>query len=265
MLIASATNPKIKYLLKLRKKSFRNSEGVFLIEGARELERAIASEFELRSIFFCREYTEKREDTMRLLDGLDPRLCLQVSADVYSKIAVREDAEGFVAVASQKTHDFDSFAAENKEVLSLLVLDNVEKPGNLGAVLRTADGAGIKAVITLGPSVDPYNPAVIRASVGSVFSVPVFALSYQDFADFKQRFDIEVLALSPEASTLYWGHSFKKSSAFVFGNEAHGLSSQARSLVDSTLAMPMEGLADSLNLSVSVGIMAYEYLRQTKS
>lgn len=265
MMIASAANPKIKYLLKLRKKSFRNSEGVFLIEGARELERALACNYELRSIFFCLEHTEKREDTMRLLDDLDPKLCLQVSADIYSKIAVREDAEGFVAVASQKIDDFHSFAAENKEALSLLVLDNVEKPGNLGAVLRTADGAGIKAVITLGQSVDPYNPGVIRSSVGSVFSVPVFALSYQEFADFKQRFAIEVLALSPEAKTCYWSHSFKKSSAFVFGNEAHGLSSQARSMVDNTLAMPMEGLADSLNLSVSVGIMAYEYLRQIKS
>lgn len=264
-MIASTANPKVKHLLKLRKKSFRNSEGVFLIEGARELERAMSCGYEIRSVFYCLEHIEKRQDALLLLDTINAGLCLQVTTDVYSKVAVRDEAEGFIAVAVQKTNDFRSFASKYKDKLSLLVLDNVEKPGNLGAVLRTADGAGIKAVITLGQSVDLYNPAVIRASVGSVFSVPVFALDYEAFAEFKERFDIEVLALTPEASTYYWSHHFKASTAFVFGNEARGLSAEARELVDKSLAMPMEGLADSLNLSVSVGIMSYEFLRQLNS
>ena len=171
-MITSKTNPKIKNIIKLEKASERREQNRILIEGRREIERAVACGFEIDTLFVCADIAKDGTE-------LPARSIEEVSLEVFEKIAYREGSDGLLAVAIPKYADLQQFKPKKKNPL-IIVLETVEKPGNLGAVMRTADAAGVDAVIIADPRTDLYNPNAIRASVGCIFSVPLFACSSEE-------------------------------------------------------------------------------------
>ena len=256
-MITSKTNPKIKNIIKLEKASERREQNRILIEGRREIERAVACGFEVDTMFVCPEIA--REGA-----GVTARSIEEVSLDVFEKIAYREGSDGLLAVAIPKYADLQAFKPKKKNPL-IIVLETVEKPGNLGAVMRTADAAGVDAVIIADPRTDLYNPNAIRASVGCIFSVPLFACSSEDCIKWLKNNNITIYCTYLKASIDYLDADFKKASAIVMGTEATGISQQWVDAADQNIIIPMNGIADSLNVSVTTAIVTFEAVRQRRS
>jgi TrmH family RNA methyltransferase len=263
-MIQSLQNDKVKRVMRLQDKRGRQRFGQFVVEGAREIGRALASGFQLDYLLVHKPLAVSSE-AHDVLVRVSPEQVDDVAAPPFQKMAVREQRDGLIAVfrtrsmtLAELTHPAPGF---------YVVLDQVEKPGNLGAVLRSVDGAGLDGIILLGSSVETWNPNVIRSSVGTVFSLPVVTATDEEFADFLASHpDLPSWAVSPEAEQTYFTTDLTaKSGLMLFGSEAHGLRPQWKARVSSQLAIPMRGLADSLNLSVSVALLAYERLRQLAS
>lgn len=242
-MITSGSNPRIKDLLELQSKSKeRRERGLFVVEGRREYERAVASGFETVELF--------RKD-------------IEVSESVYKKMAYRDSTEGLIAVMKSR---FLSLAEINLSPAPLvIVLESVEKPGNLGAVLRTADAAGADAVLVCDPLTDLYNPNLIRASLGAAFSVPTVACSSEEACNWIKRNGIQILTAQLQDSELYYRTDMTCPTALVFGAEDTGLSEFWRKQADAHIRIPMSGLMDSLNISVSAAILCFEAVRQRNS
>ena len=254
-MITSKTNPKIKNIIKLEKASERREQNRILIEGRREIERAVACGFEVDTLFVCQEIArEEVKVTARSIE--------EVSLDVFEKIAYREGSDGLLAVAIPKYADLQQFKPKKKNPL-IIVLETVEKPGNLGAVMRTADAAGVDAVIIADPRTDLYNPNAIRASVGCIFSVPLFACSSEECIKWLKDNKITIYCTYLKASIDYLDADFKKASAIVMGTEATGISQQWVDAADQNI-IPMNGIADSLNVSVTTAIVTFEAIRQRR-
>ena len=250
--ITSLQNPKIKDIISLETKSReRRARGLFVVEGRREVSRALASGFEPVEMFFCGEEGE--------FAGVDCSK-YEVSPQVYSKIAYREGTEGIVAVFSARNPRLEDLKPGDNPLI--MVLESVEKPGNLGAALRSADAAGVDAVLVCDPLTDIYNPNVIRASLGAVFSVPAVECSSQEAADWLKHNDIRILTAQLQDSELYYDIDMKRPTAIVFGTEDKGLTDFWRERSDARIRIPMAGLMDSLNVSVSAAILCFEAVRQ---
>ena len=255
-MITSKTNPKIKNIIKLEKASERREQNRILIEGRREIERAVACGFEIDTLFVCAEIAKGETK-------LPARSIEEVSLDVFEKIAYREGSDGLLAVAIPKYADLQQFKPKKKNPL-IIVLETVEKPGNLGAVMRTADAAGVDAVIIADPRTDLYNPNAIRASVGCIFSVPLFACSSEECIKWLKDNNITIYCTYLKASIDYLDADFKKASAIVMGTEATGISQQWVDAADQNIIIPMNGIADSLNVSVTTAIVTFEAVRQRR-
>ena len=289
--ITSAQNPKIKRLLALQKdSSLRRQEGLFVVEGQREIDRCLASGFEIDTLFICgdlfREQGVSPEASLR-----DPSLCaslvgpsllwsrgwlhlpgthpvpekaafktFEVSRDVYERIAYRGGTEGVVAEVKVKERRLEELELPQRPLV--VVLESVEKPGNLGAVLRSADAAGADAVIVCDPLTDLWNPNLIRASVGAVFAVPIVACSSEEAIAFLKSRGIRILTAQLQDSELYYDTDMKGGTALVMGTESTGLSERWREAADAHIRIPMLGIADSLNVSVSAAILLFEAVRQ---
>ena len=255
-MITSKTNPKIKNIIKLEKASERRKQNRILIEGRREIERAVACGFEVDTLFICQDIAK---------DGaaITARSVEEVSLEVFEKIAYREGSDGLLAVAIPKYADLQQFKPKKKNPL-IIVLETVEKPGNLGAVMRTADAAGVDAVIIADPRTDLYNPNAIRASVGCIFSVPLFACSSEECIKWLKANNITIYCTYLKASIDYLDADFKKASAIVMGTEATGISQQWVDAADQNIIIPMNGIADSLNVSVTTAIVTFEAIRQRR-
>lgn len=255
-MITSKTNPKIKNIIKLEKASERREQNRILIEGRREIERAVACGFEVDTLFICQDIAK---------DGaaITARSVEEVSLEVFEKIAYREGSDGLLAVAIPKYADLQQFKPKKKNPL-IIVLETVEKPGNLGAVMRTADAAGVDAVIIADPRTDLYNPNAIRASVGCIFSVPLFACSSEECIKWLKANNITIYCTYLKASIDYLDADFKKASAIVMGTEATGISQQWVDAADQNIIIPMNGIADSLNVSVTTAIVTFEAIRQRR-
>lgn len=255
-MITSKTNPKIKNIIKLEKASERREQNRILIEGRREIERAVACGFEVDTLFICQDIAK---------DGaaITARSVEEVSLEVFEKIAYREGSDGLLAVAIPKYADLQQFKPKRKNPL-IIVLETVEKPGNLGAVMRTADAAGVDAVIIADPRTDLYNPNAIRASVGCIFSVPLFACSSEECIKWLKDNNITIYCTYLKASIDYLDADFKKASAIVMGTEATGISQQWVDAADQNIIIPMNGIADSLNVSVTTAIVTFEAVRQRR-
>ena len=251
-MITSGQNPKIKDLMLLETKSReRKARGLFVVEGLREYERACAAGFETVALFV--------RDGVVLPPGL-PEPDFIVSAEVYEKIAMRGGTEGVVAEMRVRETSLDSLSMSRSPLV--LVLESVEKPGNLGAVLRSADAAGIDAVLVCDPLTDIYNPNVVRASLGAVFSVPVACCTSEEAYAWLSRREISILTAQLQDSSLYYDVDMVRPTAIVFGTEDKGLSSFWRERADAHIRIPMAGAMDSLNVSVSAAILAFEAVRQ---
>lgn len=253
--ITSAQNPKIKQLLALQEKSrLRRETGLFVVEGLRELEHCLAAGFEADTVFCCPEILAGRSIPV------SGHKLFEVSKEVYSKIAYREGTEGVIAEVKCKDRQLGDLQLPAEPLV--VVLESVEKPGNLGAVLRSADAAGVDAVIICDPLTDLYNPNLIRASLGGIFTVPCVACtSAEAIAFFKER-KIQILTAQLQDSEWYYDTDMKRGTAIVIGTEATGLTQAWRDAADAHIKIPMLGALDSLNASVSAAILMFEAVRQ---
>lgn len=254
--ITSTQNARVKRLLTLEQKSQeRKATGRFVVEGRRELAHCVEAGFAVECVFV-------REDVLPTLLPALPRQAdiLPVSARVYERIAYREGTEGVVAIVESRTLRLASLRLPHNPLL--IVLESVEKPGNLGAVLRSADAARADAVIVCDPMTDLYNPNLIRSSVGAVFTVPCVACSSQECIAFLKERGLQILTAQLQDSRLYYDTPMTQGTAIVMGTESTGLTSVWREAADAHIRIPMLGRLDSLNVSVSAAILLFEAVRQ---
>ncbi|MDR1720678.1 MAG: RNA methyltransferase [Dysgonamonadaceae bacterium] len=259
-MITSIQNPKIKLVHKLHSKAReRKASNLFVIEGAREISFALEKQYRLDTLFVCTDlYAGSKYPAV--LKQIDPAICYEVSAPVFQKIAYRECSDGLLALATPKSHGLsDLHLSANPFVI---VLEAVEKPGNLGAILRTADAAHVDAVVVCDPLTDVYNPNTIRSSVGCVFTVPIAVCSNQEALNYLRQNDILTFAAELNATQHYHETDFRRPSAIVMGTEDDGLSSFWLDCAEEHIKIPMRGAIDSLNVSVSTAIITFEAMRQ---
>lgn len=264
--ITSAQNPKIKELLALQEKSrARREKGLFVVEGRRELGHCLDAGYKARTIFVCMDIlgedglAEILGNGSRANGGKAPDI-IEITPALYEKVAYRGGTEGVIAEIYTKDTRLEDLAL-GKEPL-IMVLESVEKPGNLGAVLRSADAAGADAVIICDPLTDLYNPNLIRASIGAVFTRQVVAASSEDTVKWLKDKGIKILTAQLQDSEWYYDTDMRGGVAIVMGTEATGLTDFWRKAADAHIRIPMLGSLDSLNVSVSAAILLYEAVRQ---
>ncbi len=260
--ISSLQNSLVKKVLVLKDKSReRKKEGLFVLEGQRELELSLKGGYEIQTLFFYDAIIQK-EHVLELLKGLKslPEL-ISVSKDVYKKMAYRETTEGVVAIVKSKSHDLEDLNFQNAKPL-ILVAEAPEKPGNMGALLRTADAANVDAIIIANPKGDLYNPNMIRSSVGCVFTKQIAIGSSTEVIDFLKIKGIDLYCAALTASTKYTKIDFTKASAIVVGTESTGLTKEWLDNSTQNIIIPMQGEIDSMNVSVSAAIVIFEAIRQ---
>ncbi len=275
--ITSAQNPKIKDLLALQEKSKeRRRKGLFVVEGRRELLHCIEAGYEAYTVFVCREIVSEEdfEEIVSKCEGVGKasggavggrRACnfIEIPRQLYDKVAYRGGTEGVIAEMRCKSLDLESLAL--KENPLVVVLESVEKPGNLGAVLRSADAAGADAVIVCDPLTDIYNPNLIRSSIGAIFTVPVAVASSEDTISWLKAQGIRIYTAQLQDSEWYYDTDMKGGTAVIMGTEATGLTDIWRKAADAHIKIPMLGRLDSLNVSVSAAILLFEAVRQRNS
>ncbi|MBO7397064.1 MAG: RNA methyltransferase [Bacteroidales bacterium] len=256
--ISSARNPKVLNLLALQEKSReRRRQGLFVVEGRRELEHCLEAGFSVHTVFFCPEIAGEQ-----LPEALGDASIIQISPELYRKLAYREGTEGIIAEVYERSLGLEDLKLPENPLV--VVLESVEKPGNLGAVLRSADACGASAVLVCDPLTDLYNPNLIRASIGAVFTVPVVACSSEEAISWLQGHGIRILTAQLQDSSLYYDCDMRGATAVVMGTESTGLSQQWRCAADAHIRIPMLGRLDSLNVSVSASILLFEALRQRR-
>lgn len=255
--ITSTQNPKIKSLLALEKPRERRKQQLFMIEGKKEIGLALEAGYKIGNIFFCDEIIGEQE-VSKLFN--DDKLLIPVSKDVFDKLAVRENSGGMIAVAEQKLHTLDQLTLSKNPLV--LVLESVEKPGNLGAILRTADASGVDAVIICDPQTDFYNPNVIRSSIGCIFTKQVAAATSKETIEWLKKNKIAIYCTYLKASKPYHLTDYTKPSAIVMGTEATGLSEVWVKNSDANIIIPMQGKIDSMNVSTAAAVVVFEAKRQ---
>ncbi len=258
--ITSTQNPRVKQVLLLQQKAQeRRKSGLFVLEGQRELERAAMRGFQIRTLFLCPE-----------IAGCDaplphcqrPYEVTEVSRQVYGRMAYREGTEGMLALMEQKNLSLANLTWTGAPLF--VVLEGVEKPGNVGAILRSADAAGVTAVMVCDPQCDLWNPNLLRASLGSAFSVPTVACTSEQCIQFLKQQGVSILTAQLQDSQRYYDTDMTLPTAIVMGTEATGLTDAWRQAADAHIRIPMLGDMDSLNVSVSAAILMFEAVRQRR-
>lgn len=259
--ITSTKNQKIKDAVKLMDRRQRDQTGLMLIEGVKELALAIKDGVSISRLFYCEDLFRGSEEQIILnkAEAHGAEL-IQVGANVFEKLAYREDSFGLLAVARQPIKTLNDIPLKKSPLI--IVVEGVEKPGNLGAILRSADAAGVDGVIVCGKSTDIFNPNVVRASIGTVFTVPVIKATTSDAIDWLKKKGIKMIATTPRAETDYFDADLKSPCAIAMGSEHEGLSETWLNEADVLVRIPMKGESDSLNLAMSTTIMLYEAVRQ---
>lgn len=261
--ITSIANPRLKAALRLRGRRERDKTGLTLIDGARETARALAGAAKLVEAFVSTQYCVDDEcrAAVEALRDAGVRLW-ELGPEAFAKLAYGDRLDGIVAVAETPLLRLADLSLPANPLVA--VIEGVEKPGNLGAVLRTADGAGISAVIVAEPGTDLLNPNVVRVSLGTIFSVPVAVASTGEVVTWLRERGIAIVAARVEASDEYTAVDYTIPTAIALGSEARGLSDVWAELADASVHIPMLGVADSLNVSATAAILFYEALRQRR-
>jgi len=254
--ITSLQNVLIKKAQALREARGRREKGMTIIDGAREIKRAFEAGIILSQVF----YVKGPQDALLKQLSAKKIESVEVSDKVMEKLAYGERHEGIIAVIKTPILSLKDLKLSTQPLV--VVLESLEKPGNLGAVLRTCDGVGVEAVLVCDPKTDVYNPNVIRSSTGVVFNIPVVCATSLEISLFLKSRKIKICASQPAAQKLYTQADFKGAWALVLGSEDQGLSDYWLRQADLTVKIPMNGLADSLNVSISAAIILYEALRQ---
>lgn len=261
-MITSLQNPAIKNIVKLSKSKERKEQQLFVIEGARELSLALQSDYRIEAVYVCREMFEKTKYP-DVLNSLPENVIFEISSGVFEKIAYRENSDGLVALVKPKSHTLrDLKLSDNPFVI---ILESVEKPGNLGAILRTADAAAVDAVIICDPQTDLYNPNVIRSSVGGLFTVQTAVCTSMEAVEWLTNHSIISFAAELQAAEFYQNIDFTQPSAIVMGTEAEGLTEFWLRNAKKRIKIPMRGKIDSLNVSVSTAVLTFEVMRQREN
>jgi len=259
--ITSRQNPRVKEVVQLRIGRERQRRGQFIIDGAREISRAIAAEIHCIEAYVCNELCDS-PDSRKAIDLLHSAQVetFDVTPDVFAKLAFGDRHDGLVVVAETPRRRLSEVHLSPHPLVA--VLESIEKPGNLGAILRSADAAGIDAVIVADARTDLYNPNTIRASLGTVFRKNVCEATSAATIDWLRTHGLSIVAARPDAETLYDDVDFRGGAAIVLGSEAEGLSDAWRGASIIAVRLPMLGMADSLNVSTTAAVLFYEALRQ---
>ncbi len=257
--ITSVQNPRIKNITKLSKAKERREQNLFIIEGARELSLALSAGYKTNSVFICPELFAKT-DYPDVLANIPDNQKFEVSEAIFEKVAYREGSDGLIALTYPQHHKLADLKLSSNPFI--IILESVEKPGNLGAILRTADAAQADAVIVCDPTTDLYNPNAIRSSVGCMFTVPTATCTSEEALDFLHKSGIKSFAAELKAAQWYQDTDFTEPSAVIMGTEADGLTDFWLKNADARIKIPMRGKIDSLNVSVSTAILTFEAMRQ---
>ncbi len=260
-MISSIHNDEIKKIKKLESRKYRELWGLFIIEGKNALEMALDAQIKIESVY----YTESLAESLRGQELLHSMVdtgskAILVTDEIMQKMADTQNPQGVLAIARiNKNEDW----ADSIQGGTILILDRIQDPGNLGTIIRTADSAGVELVIALQGTVDLYNSKVIRSSSGSIFNVPIIAgIPLADVHRILKDKGYRFVAADMNGSVVYYNEDLSGPLAFIFGNEGQGLSSEARKLVDSTVMIPLLGKSESLNVSIACGVLLYEQIRQ---
>jgi len=259
--ITSLQNPRVKQLVKLRDRRPRDEAGVFLVEGYRQIRRALEKNIALRELYVCPEwYLGENEPALIAQAEAAGAIVIELSKEVFAKVAYRERPDGLLALAPQWRRSLDELVLSDD--VFLLVVEAIEKPGNLGTILRSADAAGCDAVIVCDPVTDIFNPNVVRASTGVLFSVPLVVAESQAVHAWLQTKGVRTVATTPAAAALYTDTDLRGPIAIVMGSEQYGLSDFWLQNADCPVRIPMAGQADSLNVAMATIITLFEAVRQ---
>jgi len=259
--ITSLQNPRVKEALRLRQSRQRRKAGRFLVDGTREISRAITSGIQVFEAFVCPALCETAECVRALELVKQSGVPLwEVPEEVIARLAFGERSEGILIVAESTSRPLNGLAIADNPLIA--VVEGIEKPGNLGAILRSADAAGVSAVIVTDALGDLENPNCIRASLGTVFTLKIALASSAEACAWLRDRNVRVFAADPDAILDYTHANFRSSSAIVLGSEASGLSSVWNAAEITPIRLPMLGVADSLNVSVAAAVLFYEALRQ---
>lgn len=259
--ITSVSNPRVKGLVRLRERRHRDESGLFLVEGYRELDRALDAGVDIGEIYACPGL---------FLGGNEPRLIeravaagaelVELAEAPFRKVSYRDRPEGLVAVARRFDTGLGRLEPHGDSLV--LVVEAIEKPGNLGTMLRTADAAGVGAVVVCDPTTDPFNPNVVRSSLGTLFTVPLAVATTADTVAALRSRGIRAIATTPATSRLHWEADYRGGVAVVVGSEQYGLSDAWLAAADERVRIPMSGSADSLNAAMAAGVVLFEAVRQ---
>ncbi len=255
--ITSPQNPKIKLALKLFKSRERKKEDLILIEGEAEITMALDSGVAINTLFFCQAFSQQQK-----FSQINDDKILEINKDLFAKISFRDNPDGFIALAKIKRLKLDEIKLSKNPLI--IVLEKVEKPGNLGAILRSADAAGVGAVILADPRTDIYQPNVIRASLGTIFSVPVSTATNEEVLTWIKKNKIKSFAAIVGAKLKYVQADMSRPTAIIIGTEHEGLSRFWQDNADVSISIPMHGKIDSLNASVSAAVILFEAVRQRR-
>lgn len=253
--ITSNQNPKIKEIVKLRKAKQRKKTDLFIIEGVQELGMAIKSGIQISSLFYCADYLKDKSFLSQLHCDI-----YELDKNTFNKISLRENPDGVLAFSKPKNMFLGDIKLSKNPFL--LILESIEKPGNLGAIFRTADACGVDYIVICEPKTDIYNPNVIRSSLGTLFTNKIVICKNSEIFSWLKKNNIKSFAATPNADMLYTEANFNGAIAITIGTEHEGLSTEWLKSADYKIKIPMKGKIDSLNASVSAAIILFEASRQ---
>ncbi len=260
--INSLQNPLVKKVLLLKEKSReRKKTGIFILEGVRELQLALKGGYEIETALFYKDIISEKDVVDQLEEfDLNPQI-IKISKEIYQKIAYRKTTEGIIAIVKSRSHSLENLIFKKNNPL-VLVAESPEKPGNIGALLRTADAANLDGVIIANPKTDLYNPNIIRSSLGCIFTNPIATGSTEKIIGFLKKKNIDLYCAALSASKNYTEIDFNKAAAIVVGTESTGLTQEWLTNSTQNIIIPMAGEIDSMNVSVSAAILIFEAKRQ---
>lgn len=260
--IQSRQNEQVKNLVKLRERKHRDRQSRFLVEGLRELEHALQAGYEAEAIYYCPEFFPQEAHSTFIDEQRSAAKypLTRMSPDAFEKASYREGPDGLLATARQQGNTLDDLKLSEQPLL--LVLEGIEKPGNLGAILRSADGAGADAVILVDCVLDLYNPNAIRSSQGLIFVLPIVSAGREALTQWLVKKAIHTVATTPDTEDLHWNVDFQQPVALFLGSESDGLSDFWLEQAAQKIRIPMAGRADSLNVAAATAVCLYEAARQ---
>ncbi|MDQ8193846.1 RNA methyltransferase [Coraliomargarita sp. SDUM461004] len=263
--IQSRQNDQVKNLVKLRERKHRDRQSRFLVEGLREIGHALTAGFEITQLYHCSNLfpSQAHDDFIRSQKSTARFPLIGMSPDAFTKASHREGPDGLIAIAVQQNNVLSDLTLSDTPLL--LVLEGIEKPGNLGAILRSADGAGVDAVILVDCVLDLYNPNAIRSSQGLLFALPIVSTEREALNTWLESNHILCCATTPDTETLHWDVDYRQAMAIFMGSESDGLQPYWLNKATHRIRIPMAGQADSLNVAAAAAVCLYEAKRQRES